>query len=70
MPNKCFPIKKWNKFSFMQCAMNEMERKQMKGIPFASIIRSLMYAQNCTKLDITFAVGILDRYQSNLGLDH
>ncbi|KAL0413871.1 UNVERIFIED_CONTAM: Secreted RxLR effector protein [Sesamum radiatum] len=29
-----------------------------------------MYAQVCTRPDITFAVGILGRYQSNPGLDH
>jgi len=29
-----------------------------------------MYAQTCTRSDISFAVGMLGRYQSNLGLDH
>ena len=29
-----------------------------------------MYAQTCTRPDISFAVGILGRYQSNPGLDH
>ena len=29
-----------------------------------------MYAQVCTRLDIIFAVGMLGRYQSNLGIDH
>ena len=33
-------------------------------------IESLMYAQVCTRSDITFIVGILDRYLSNLGMDH
>jgi len=30
----------------------------------------LMYAQTCTRPDISFAVGMLGRYQSNPGLDH
>ena len=29
-----------------------------------------MYAQTCTRPDISFAVGMLGRYQSNPGLDH
>ena len=29
-----------------------------------------MYAQVCTRPDISFAVGMLRRYQSNSGLDH
>lgn len=29
-----------------------------------------MYAQTCTRPDISFAVGILGRYQSNPGMDH
>jgi len=29
-----------------------------------------MYAQTCTRSDISFAVGILGRYQSNLGIEH
>ncbi|KAL6320481.1 hypothetical protein AAG906_007560 [Vitis piasezkii] len=41
----------------------------MKNIP-ASVVESLMYAQVCTKPDIVFAVGMLRRYYSNLGLDH
>ena len=42
----------------------------MKHIPYASAVRSLMYAQVCTRPDIAFTVGMLRRYQSNLGMDH
>ncbi|XP_075083706.1 secreted RxLR effector protein 161-like [Nicotiana tabacum] len=42
----------------------------MESIHYSSIVGSLMYAQTCTRLDISFAVGILGRYQSNLGIDH
>ena len=63
-------IQKWDKFSLMQCPKNELERKQMEQIPYAYIVGSLMYAQTCTKPDINFAVGMLGRYQSNIGMDH
>jgi hypothetical protein len=42
----------------------------MERIPYASAVGSLMYAQTCTRLDISFAVGMLDRYQSNPRMDH
>ncbi|XP_057471070.1 secreted RxLR effector protein 161-like [Actinidia eriantha] len=46
------------------------EREQMKNIPYASAVGSLMYAQVCTRPDIAYVIGMLGRYQSNLGLDH
>ena len=64
------PIQKGDKFNLMQCPQNELERKQMEGIPYASVIGSLMYAQTCTRPDIGFAVGMLGRYQRNPGIDH
>ncbi|XP_050125357.1 secreted RxLR effector protein 161-like [Malus sylvestris] len=42
----------------------------MESIPYASIVGSLMYAQTCTRPDISFAVGMLGRYQSNPRMDH
>lgn len=42
----------------------------MKTIPYASIVGSIMYAKICVRLNINFVVGILDRYESNPGLDH
>jgi len=54
----------------MQCPKNDFKRKQMENIPYAYVVGSLMYAQTCTRLDISFAVGMLGRYQSDLGLDH
>ena len=64
------PIQKGDKFSLMQCPKNEWERKEMERIPYASAVGSLMYAQTCTRPDISFAVGMLGRYQSNPGMDH
>ncbi|KAL5556481.1 hypothetical protein UlMin_038717 [Ulmus minor] len=64
------PIQKGDKFSLMQYPKNELECKQMEGVPYASIVESLMYAQTCTRPDISYAVGMLGWYQSNPGLDH
>ncbi|XP_074265764.1 secreted RxLR effector protein 161-like [Silene latifolia] len=64
------PIQKGDKFSKMQCPRNELERKEMERIPYASVVGSLNYVQTCTRPDISFAVGMLGRYQSNPGMDH
>ena len=42
----------------------------MKNIPYASILRSLIYAQVCTRPDIVFFIGMLGRYHSNPCIDH
>jgi len=64
------PIQKGDKFSQMQRSNNVLEWKAMESIPYASMVENLMYAQTCTRPDINFVVGMLDRYQSNLGIDH
>ena len=64
------PIQKGDKFSLMQCPKNDVERKQMEYIPYASVVGNLMYLQTCTRPDISFVVGMLGRYQSNPGIDH
>ncbi|BFG30904.1 hypothetical protein CerSpe_171780 [Prunus speciosa] len=43
---------------------------QMSRIPYASAIRSLMYAMLCTSPDISYAVSITSIYQSDLGYEH
>ncbi|XP_068649563.1 secreted RxLR effector protein 161-like [Aristolochia californica] len=64
------PIVKGDRFNWNQCPKNNLEREQMKDIPYASAVGSLMYVQVCTRPDIAFAVGMFGRYQSNPRLDH
>jgi hypothetical protein len=64
------PIIKRDKFSKNQCPQNALEQEQIKNIPYASAIGSLLYAQVSTRPDIVMAVGMLDRYQNNLGMEH
>ena len=42
----------------------------MARVPYASAVGSMMYAMLCTRPDICFAVGMVSRYQSNLGPVH
>ena len=63
-------IVKGDRFNLDQCLKNDLEQEQMKNILYASTIRSLMYAQVCTRPDIAFAIGMLGRYKSNPGIYH
>jgi hypothetical protein len=42
----------------------------MKSVLYASAIVSLMYAQVCTRPNLTFVTEMLGRYQKNSGIDH
>ena len=64
------PVCKGDKLSLSQCPHSDIEKAQMKNVPYASALGSIMYAQVCTRPDIAFATGLLGRYQSNPGHDH
>nr|XP_033517251.1 secreted RxLR effector protein 161-like [Nicotiana tomentosiformis] len=64
------PIVKGDKFNLNQCPKNDFEGEQMKNIPYAYVVRRLMYARVCTRPDIAFVVGMLGRYQNNPTIDH
>ena len=42
----------------------------MRGISYASVVGSLMYAMLCTRPDICFAVGMVSIFQSDPGEEH
>ena len=46
------------------------EEEDMRRIPYASVVGSQMYVMLCTRPDICYAVGIVNRYQSNPGMGH
>ena len=43
---------------------------EMAKVPYALAIGSLMYAMLCTRLDITYDVSVISRFQSNPGLEY
>ena len=53
---------KGDKLSLSQCPHSDIEKAQMKNVPYASVLGSIMYAQVCTRPDIAFAIGLLGRY--------
>jgi hypothetical protein len=64
------PIVKGDKYESFQSPRSQYEINQMKSVPYASAVRSLMYAQVCTRLDLASVTGMLGRYQKNLGVSH
>ena len=53
-----------------QCPKTPQEEEDMRRIPYASTVGSLLYAMLCRRPDICNAVGIVSRYQSNPGMGH
>ena len=53
-----------------QHSKTQAEIERMRGIPYASAVRSFMYAMLCTRLDICFVVGMVSRYQFDPGEEH
>ena len=53
-----------------QCPMIQDERDRMSKIPYASAIGSIMYAMLCTRLDVSYALSMTSRYQSNPDESH
>jgi hypothetical protein len=63
------PIVKGDKYGSFQSPRNQYEIDQMKSVPYALAVGRLIYAQVCTSLNLAFVIGMLGRYQKNLGID-
>jgi hypothetical protein len=64
------PIVKGDKYDSFQSPRNQYEIDEIKSVPYVSAVRSLMYAQVCTRHDLTFVTGMLGRYQKSPGISH
>ncbi len=52
------------------CPKTQGERSRMDKIPYASTIGSIMYAMICTRPDVSYALSMTSRYQSDPGEGH
>ena len=57
-------------FRSMMCPNTFKKIKRMSRIPYALTIGSFMYVMLCTRPDITLAMSVTSKYQSNLGEEH
>ena len=64
------PMSHGIKLSKTQCPSTTDERERMQRIPYASAIGSIMYAMICTRPDVSYALSVTSRYQSDPGMDH
>ncbi|CAJ2671557.1 unnamed protein product [Trifolium pratense] len=64
------PLATHFKLSSKQSPSNEDETFDMKRVPYASAVGSLMYAMVCTRPDIAHVVGTVSRFLSNPGREH
>ena len=64
------PMLQGVKLSKTQCPTTAEDRENMKDVPYASAIGSIMYAMLCTRPDVCLAISLAGRYQSNPGVDH
>ena len=53
-----------------KCPQTLQEEEDMRRIPYASAVGSLMYVMLCTRPDICYTVGVVSRFQSNPGPEH
>ncbi|KAH9752533.1 Integrase catalytic domain-containing protein [Citrus sinensis] len=52
-------------YRLKQALSNEAEKKEMSRVPYASVVRSLMFAMICTSPYIAQAMGAVRRYMAN-----
>ena len=52
------------------CPKSSDDKDRMKKVPYASAIGSIMYAMICTRPDVSYALSMTSRYQSNPGEGH
>ncbi|XP_055811856.1 secreted RxLR effector protein 161-like [Solanum dulcamara] len=63
------PVARGETLSLEMCPKTKKEKKNMSRVSYSSAIGSLMYIM-CTCPDISYAVSLVSRYQSNPGRDH
>ena len=55
------------KLSSTLCPKNEKEIEDMSKVPYASVVRCIMYAMVCTRLDLAHVVRTASKYMANPG---
>ena len=68
---KChLPIGQKISLSKGDCLATPQERELMSRVSYTSIVDSIMYAIICMRPDVVYSLGIVSRYQSDLGENH
>ena len=52
------------------CLITPQKREHMSRISYTSTVGSIIYAMTCTRSDIAYSLGVVSRYQFDLGENH
>ena len=66
----CIPLGAQFKLSGKDSSQTDIEREQMKVVPYATAIENLMYTMIYTIPNIAHTMGIVCRFMTNLGKIH
>lgn len=64
------PLAAHFKLTNLQCLKSNKENDEMSKIPYANVVRCMMYAMVLTRPDISHALNVVNRYMVSLGQDH
>ena len=64
------PLGSHLKLSSKHSPSSEKEKEEMRKVPYASAVGSLMYAMVCTRPNIAHVVGVVSRFLSNPSREH
>lgn len=64
------PFAQHFKLSSSQSPTDINEVEEMKSVPYANLVGSLMYGMVCSRPDLAYAMSIVSRFMSNLGRPH
>ena len=64
------PVCKGQNLSKSMSPQTKSDIEEMKNVPYAQVVGSLMYAMTSTRPDICHAAGLVSRFQSNPGKEH
>jgi len=64
------PLSHKFRLSKTQILVSADERSRMDKIPYASAVGSIMYVMICTRPDVSYALSMTSRYQSDPGESH
>ncbi|RVW34990.1 Retrovirus-related Pol polyprotein from transposon TNT 1-94 [Vitis vinifera] len=65
-----YPLRSHLKLSSKQSPSSEKEKEEMRKVPYASAVGSLMYVMVCTRLDIAHVVRVVNKFLSNPCKEH
>ena len=56
------PLPSYVKLSLGDYPKLDAEKSEIAKVPYSFVVGSLIYAKICTRLDIVYAVGVVNRY--------